>query len=65
MTGLTLPDFDVPDLPDKSVDPRAIEEWIAENVRHLKTSGRMSMIRNQASRQPSPVRFTLHDRLAE
>lgn len=63
MTDPVLPRFDVPELHNKVVDPRVIEEWIAENVRSLKESGQLASIRIQAWRQPSPVRFTLRDRL--
>ena len=65
MKDLRLPDFDIPDLRDKALDPRAIEEWRVENLRHLKESGQLAAIRNQASRRPSPVRFTLSDREVE
>jgi len=63
--NLVLPDFDVPDFPDKVVDPLVIEAWRVENLRHLKESGQLAAIRNRASRLPSPVRFTIRDRSVE
>ncbi|MBN1425341.1 hypothetical protein JXA88_12375 [Candidatus Fermentibacteria bacterium] len=59
MTDLILRDFDVPELPSKTVDPLLIDAWIAENLLHLKESGLISAMRNQPSRRPSPIRFRL------
>jgi hypothetical protein len=54
-----LPSRDIPEHKHTPPPPEVLSARRAETIRRLKESGRMKRIREQASRQPSAVRFTL------
>lgn len=55
-----LPVFDIPAGLKRSRPPNIVVfDWINDNIRELKESGQMEIIRKQSSRQPVDVRFKL------
>ena len=59
MAPLKLPSFEIPERKPKIPPPEVIQEWMLENLRWLRESGRYERVRQQVSRQPVNVRFAL------
>ena len=59
MNSLNLPNFNIPELPQKHLTPTAFHTWVVRNVKLLHDSGRLRLIRRQPERHPVDARFVL------
>ena len=59
MKPLTLPKFNIPELPCKQLTPKAYQAWVFDNLKRLHANGQLQRLRNRPERRPADKRFVL------